>query len=149
MTIYEAICDDHAQQRTLVGRLVDLQSSPAERSAALGALCRVLDSHALAEERCFYVPLMLHGSTVAQSRHGIAEHRELDGLIATLGDTDAASPTWLPAARRLQRRLEHHLTEEEGEMFVLAREILDPGESAHLGRRFLEEIHFERGRYRH
>ena len=120
MDIFEAIRKDHDTQRSLLDKLVQTHGDTEERKKIFSSLKEELVAHAVAEERIFYTPLMKTDLTQSKCRHSIAEHNEIDEMVETLDDLDPSSPQWLVKAKHLQELVEHHLDEEEHEMFQLA-----------------------------
>ncbi len=124
MTIFEAIRDDHETQRTLIDLLVETEGDSDDRNELFTRLKRELTSHAAAEERYFYVPLMEVDLTQDAARHSVAEHKELDDFVEQLEGYDMSGSQWLQTARELSERLLHHLAEEEKEVFPVAGKAL-------------------------
>lgn len=140
MTIFDAIREDHEKQRTLISLLLKTSGDSEGRSELFGRLKAELSRHAIAEERCFYVPLMESDSTQEKARHGVAEHHELDELVEQLEETDPSSSGWLATAKKLKEKLIHHLDEEEQEFFQIAGKILAEEEKVSLAKKFHEEL---------
>jgi len=109
----------------MVSKLVETEGASDERKALFQQLEAHLAAHAAAEERYFYVPLMQVDMTQDNARHSVAEHKELDDLVEQLNDYDMSSSQWLITARELAHRLEHHLDEEEIEVFPVAGKALN------------------------
>ena len=95
MNIYESLRKDHDIQRELIDKLVQTQGDSEQRDELFKQVQTELKSHAAAEERHFCIPLMEHDMTLEQSRHGVAEHHEIDELLGKLENTDYSSPAWL------------------------------------------------------
>lgn len=143
MNIFEEIRKDHDKQRTLVDLLVKTGGDSEGRRELWEKLKTELKEHAVAEERYFYNPLIEHDLTQEMARHSIAEHHELDELIATLEETNMTAPKWLITARELREALIHHLDEEEQEIFQQAGKALrdkDKESLAHQYRGYLNAI---------
>lgn len=136
MTIFEAIRDDHQRQRTLVDLLIKTHGDSDGRRELFEKLKAELQQHAVAEERCFYIPLMQQGLTQEKARHSVAEHHEIDELIEQLESTDRSSSGWLATATRLHERVHHHLDEEEHEVFQMAGKVLSESEETSLAEDF-------------
>lgn len=132
MTIFEAIRDDHETQRTLIGLLVETEGDSDGRSELFDRLKMELTSHAAAEERYFYVPLLEVDLTQDAARHSVAEHKELDDLVEQLEGYDMSGSQWLQTAKELSDRLLHHLDEEEKEVFPVAGKALTDGQKDSL-----------------
>ena len=144
MTLFEALRDDHALQRGLMCQLTGTRGNSPRRALLWGQLKDELAAHAKAEERHLYVPLIEHDLTQDKARHSIAEHHELDELVAALDETDMASPVWLSRAKHLFERVEHHLTEEERQVFPLAGKVLDERDKQRFAEDYLQAMQDER-----
>lgn len=140
MNIFEALRQDHDQQRRLIDQLTDTHGDSQARRDLLAQTKTALQAHAAAEERCFYIPLMESDQTQEKARHSVAEHHELDELIETLEATDPASPGWLAHARNLQHTLVHHLDEEEQEVFQMAGKVLSEQRKQTLATQYRNEM---------
>lgn len=140
MNIFEALRADHDTQRTLVNELTDTSGDTAKRQAVFNQLKKELAVHADAEERYFYKPLITHDMTQDLSRHGIAEHHEMDELVEELEQTDMSSSGWLITAKRLEEKILHHLEDEEQEFFQLAGKIFSKGQKDSLANEYLAHI---------
>lgn len=140
MQIFEALRQDHDKQRALMKALVETEGHSALREEFYSQLKTELKKHASAEERYFYSPLMQSDKTIQLSRHGIAEHHEIDELIAKLDDTDFSSPAWLQTMKTLQHKVLHHLDEEEKEFFQQAGKALSSKEKEALADDYVSEM---------
>jgi exonuclease VII large subunit len=137
LNIFEALREGHERQRVLYRQLVETSGDTPERHELFEQLKTELLAHELAEERHFYIPLMEHDAGVDLSRHAIAEHHELDELVESLEDADPATPTWLPLARKLAEKVEHHLEEEEHKFFQMAGKLLTEKQKMQLARDYV------------
>jgi hypothetical protein len=140
MKIFEALRIDHDKQRALVKLLLDTQGNSETRQVYYEQLKQELEQHAVAEERHFYAPLMQADSTIGLSRHGVAEHHQMDKLIAQIDETDMSSPQWLNTFKQLAEKIEHHLAEEEREFFQQAGKALSEKEKQSLAKDYREEM---------
>lgn len=134
MNIFEALRQDHDIQRSLLNELVDTSGDTENRKYLFEKLKKELEIHADAEERFLYIPLIKHDSTQEKARHSIAEHHEIDELIERLEATDFDSTGWLTIAKSLQHKVEHHLEEEEHEVFQMAGKALSEKEKTTLAK---------------
>jgi hemerythrin-like domain-containing protein len=140
MTIFEALRLSHATQRALADNLIATQGASAERDLLFRELKLELAAHAAAEERFFYVPLIAHDITQEPSRHGIAEHHQMDKLVEELESTDTSSPGWLVTAKALHHKIFHHLGDEEQGVFQLAGKVLSEAEKLSLAKGYEGEF---------
>ena len=137
LNIFEALRESHERQRELYRQLVETSGDTPERRALFEQLKTELLAHELAEERHFYIPLMAHDAGVDLSRHAISEHHELDEMVESLEDADPATSTWLPLAKKLADKVEHHLTEEEHKFFQMAGKLLTEKQKMDLAKDYL------------
>ena len=62
----------------------------------------------------------------------------MDEIMGELGQTDVTDETWAAKFKVMKENIEHHIEEEEGEMFPKARQVFDKDELEALGARMLE-----------
>jgi hemerythrin superfamily protein len=140
MNIFEALRLSHDTQRTLATQLLETQGSSAERNRLFRELKHELIAHEGAEERCFYGPLIAFDTTMAQARHGMAEHHEMDGMVDELNKIDTSSPGWIAHFQKLRDKIFHHLEDEEHAIFQLAGKVLGEREKMELAKAYEEEF---------
>ena len=140
MNIFEALRLSHDIQRTLATKLLATEGSAPERSELFRQLKHELAAHAAAEERCFYTPLIAFDATMAQARHGMAEHHEMDELVDALNKVDMSSSAWIAHFQKLRDKVFHHLEDEEHAIFQLAGKVLKESDKTRLAREYEEEF---------
>ena len=140
MKIFEALRKDHEKQRLLLKILAETSGDTAARREYFQELKDQLESHAVAEERHFYSHMRENDETVELTRHGIAEHHEIDELIEKLDETEMSSPAWLHYLKSLQEKVEHHLADEEQEFFQVAGKVLNERQKEKLADGYREEM---------
>ncbi len=94
-----------------------------------------LDIHAEIEETIFYPALEKHDETRDITLEGIEEHRIVKELLAELDAMAKDDEVWTAKMTVLKENVEHHVEEEEGEMFPKARKALSEEEVERLGTR--------------
>ena len=139
MNIFEALRESHERQRTYAKALIHTSGDSPERVEAYKQLKSELQAHATAEERHFYIPLMEFDNGVDLSRHGIAEHHEMDEMMEALDDIEMSSPAWLVTAKKLSEKVHHHLEEEEQKFFQMAGKLLNDKQKESLAGQYEKE----------
>lgn len=132
--IFEALRESHERQRGLYRQLVQTSGDTPERQDLFAQLKTELAAHELAEDRHFYAPLMQHDAGMDLSRHALSEHHQIDELVESLEKADPATPAWLPLAKKLAEKVEHHLQEEEHRFFQMAGKLLTEKQKTALAR---------------
>ena len=111
---------DHETIRDLAETMCR-DSSNAKRSAAFKQLKKMVTAHARAEEAVVYTALVKM-RTSSDSRdygnEGFVEHGIVDGLMEQIAASrPAGSALWRARAKVLKELLDHHIQEEEREVF--------------------------------
>jgi hypothetical protein len=140
MNIFEALRLSHDTQRALATHLLRTEGDSPERAELFRQLKHELAAHAAAEERCFYTPLIAFDSTMAQARHGMAEHHEMDEMVEELSGIELSSSGWIAHFRKLRDKVFHHLDDEEHAIFQLAGKVLSEAEKKRLAKAYEEEF---------
>lgn len=139
MNIYEALKTDHKKVKGLLEELVQLEASGEKRRSGLISEIRdELIPHARAEEAVFYNLIRAIDSAKGVIAHGYQEHIEAETLLRTLQVADSIDAGWKATAKKLQEALNHHIQEEETEIFAAARKLFTEDEAEMMGEAFEE-----------
>ncbi len=103
------------------------------RGELFGRLKAELTVHEIIEEEIFYPTLREHPRAKEIVLEGYEEHDVVDTLMGELESLPVDDETWGPKAKVMIENIEHHIEEEEGEMFDKARQVLDRDELRELG----------------
>mgnify|MGYP000355439454 FL=1 len=139
MNIFEALRQSHEIQRDLARQLTQTSGDSPERRAIFEQLKNELFAHAVAEDRYFYIPLMMTDAGLNITRHALAEHHEMDELLEQLTETEMSNTGWLAIAKQLSDKVHHHLKEEEHGFFQQAGKILSEQQKQSLAKQYLAE----------
>jgi hemerythrin-like domain-containing protein len=94
--------------------------------------------HETIEEEIFYPALKEHPKAKELVLEGYEEHHVVDTVMAELEGLDVSDETWGAKAQVMKENVEHHIEEEEGEMFKQARQVFDRQELEDLGTRMAD-----------
>ena len=98
-----------------------------------------LDLHAHIEEKIFYPALEKPAETHDLTLEAYEEHAMVKKLLRELSGARTASEEWQAQAKVLQEAVEHHVDEEENELFDKADDALSEEEIEELGERLEAE----------
>ena len=143
-TVYDAIKADHDVHRQLLHELTETHGDSARRRDLWNQFYYEVKSHAAAEEETFYSRLMRHPEGQDNARHSVAEHKELDDIMEDLNSMDFSSTGWLTRLKTLKHDYEHHMEEEENEIFDKGRELLSNEQVIGFAAEFIERKAAER-----
>ncbi len=131
--------NDHDEVKRLLARLEGLgDEAAAERGQLFGEVKADLTVHEIIEEEIFYPALKEHPRAKDIVLEGIEEHNVVDTLLGELSSLPLDDETWAPKAKVMKENVEHHIGEEEGEMFDKARQVFETSELEDLGTRMEE-----------
>ena len=108
------------------------------RRELLATLTAELDAHELMEEKVLYPALQAHPQAREIVLEGFEEHHVADLIVAELRDVATSDEVWAAKFKVLKESIEHHIEEEEGNMFRLARGIFSREELRLLAARMLK-----------
>jgi hypothetical protein len=94
--------------------------------------------HERIEEEIFYPALKEHPKAKDIVLEGYEEHHVVDDIMGELEATDVTDETWAAKFKVMKENIEHHIEEEEGEMFKQARQVFETDELEQLGARMAE-----------
>jgi hypothetical protein len=105
------------------------------RKELLERLVSELKLHEKMEEEIFYPALKPFEKAKEIVLEGFEEHHVADLIVDELRQTDVSDERWGAKFSVLKENIEHHIEEEEGEMFKKARTVLDRAALVELGER--------------
>jgi hemerythrin superfamily protein len=135
--IYALLKDEHQSISSLLQQLIQMATTDTtECNARFAELKHSLTRHSEAEDAIFYSELMQHDQTRDLIQNGKQEHQRIESLLQELGRMDPNDPQWCAKLQTLKTCVEHHVHEEEGQVFARARTILPADLAEDLGRKF-------------
>lgn len=125
---------DHDKLKTIMETLSDTTERAIKTRAELLAKMQAeLTVHEAIEEEIFYPVLREHPKAKDIVLEGYEEHHAVDLLMAELEAVPVDSETWGAKFNVITENIKHHIEEEEGDMFIKARDILSRSELLSLG----------------
>jgi hemerythrin-like domain-containing protein len=134
MNAVDLLKEDH---RKLQGILEDISATTTKalkkRETLFQKAKDELIAHEAIEEELFYPILKENSETRSLALEAYEEHHCANNIIAELNDLSFDDETWIAKFTVLQENLNHHIKEEEKEIFKKAKGILSKQELAELG----------------
>ncbi|HJR05709.1 MAG TPA: hemerythrin domain-containing protein [Pyrinomonadaceae bacterium] len=138
MDAFELLKNDHAKVSSIFDKL-EPATDATTRQQLFAQLKQELDIHAHIEETILYPALKQAAETRDITEEAYEEHQEVKDLLAELQTTPPDSEEWGDMILELRENVEHHVEEEEGEMFTKAREVLSEQQINEIGARMSAE----------
>lgn len=136
MSLYAEIKSDHDRHRDLMKRILETSGDSPDRRKLWKDFRNDLEAHAAAEEQSLYAELIAEEQSQPQARHSVAEHKESSDLVEQLDAMDMSNPAWLQTFKTLADDLEHHMKEEERDVFDVSKKMIGNTRAEELATRF-------------
>jgi len=136
MDVLKFLQDEHDQAKAVFKKLDNAEGAAARR--LWDQLHSMLALHEEMEETLFYPPLEKEPAAEDLILESYQEHHVMDVLQAEINALKPSDETWAPKIKVLQENTEHHIEEEEDELFPKVRKIWDTARRAEVGRQMQE-----------
>ena len=126
MDAIKLLKEDHARIKPLLAELKETTDRAEKtRSELFSRIKQELTVHEIIEEEIFYPTLREHPKAKEIVLEGYEEHDVVSRLMGELDGMDATDERFGPKAKVMAENIEHHIEEEEGEMFKTARQVFE------------------------
>ena len=137
MDALELLIEEHKEAKALFKR-IEQTNGPKEAQRLFNELKAALELHEQLEETHLYPPLKEEEKTEDLVLEAYEEHHVADLLLAEISQLDPSDETWRPKVKVLQENIEHHIEEEEGELFPKVRRLWNKSRREEVGARMQE-----------
>ena len=140
MDAIELLKKQHEEVKSLFGQYENTEDGRSKR----GIFIRIADNlaaHATIEEKIFY-PAVYVGELRDLLEEAVEEHLSAKRIIADLLDMSVEDDAFDAKVKVLKEQIEHHIEEEEGEMFGKVKKAVDQSQREQLGAE-MEELFTE------
>ena len=136
MDAFTLLKQDHEKVSGIFEKLEDTTERAIKTREELFAQLKTeLDIHAHIEETILYPVLKEADETHEITLEAVEEHNVVKQLLGELEQMSVDQEEWKAKLTVLRENVEHHVEEEEGEMFGQARQILSREQIESLGER--------------
>lgn len=136
MNAFTLLKNDHEKVAGILEKIdATTERATKGREELFAQLKNELDVHARIEEEILYPTLEEYEETRDISLEAYEEHALVKQLLEELAAAPKDDETWTAKFTVLKENIEHHVEEEEGEMFTKARKVLSEDEIEELGNR--------------
>lgn len=140
MSIYDLLEKDHKEVSKLMDEVAETADNAGKtRATKFAQIKEKLTAHSDAEDEVFYSVLAEHDETRDIVLEGREEHALVMEFLEELSQMPPDSEDWTAKFKVFKENVEHHVEEEEGEMFKNARKVLSDAEARDIGEQFQEQ----------
>ena len=125
---------DHDKVKGVITQIEETTArATKKREELFQGLVDDLTVHERIEEEIFYPTVGKHEKAKDIVLESYVEHEVVDDLTDEISTLEADDDKWLPTFKVFKENLEHHITEEEDELFPKVREIFSKEELQEIG----------------
>ncbi|MEP6475906.1 MAG: hemerythrin domain-containing protein [Actinomycetota bacterium] len=136
MDAVQLLKDDHDKVKKILEDLdTTTERGVKTREELFTKVKRELEVHESIEEEIFYPALKEHPKAKDIVLEGYEEHHVVDLLMGEIADLPFDDEKWGAKCTVMKENVEHHIEEEEGDMFKKARDVFSKEELDDLGTR--------------
>jgi hemerythrin-like domain-containing protein len=136
MDAVQLLKEDHDKVKKLLEDVASTTERGVKtREELFTKIKRELEVHESIEEEIFYPALKEHPKAKELVLEAYEEHHVVDMVMAEIADVPFDDETWGAKCTVMKENVEHHIEEEEGEMFKQARRVFSTEELEDLGSR--------------
>ena len=134
MNALDLLTSDHDKVKQLFQQAQQIQDNQ-QKKEVFDKIDMELAIHADIEETIFYPALEEHEVFKEMMREARQEHEHVEQLLLEIEDLATEDTDFSTQLAELEDTVEHHVAEEEGEMFPKVREIFDERTLEGLGKK--------------
>jgi iron-sulfur cluster repair protein YtfE (RIC family) len=136
MNAFELLKQDHEKVSGIFEQIEETTERAVKgREELYGRLRMELDIHSEIEEEVFYPSIEELDETRALTLEAYEEHNVVKQLLDELDALPVDDETWTAKLKVLHENVDHHVEEEETELFPLVRQVLTKEAIEELGER--------------
>lgn len=137
--LFEEMTKDHKEVKEILKKMKGSSEGAVKtREKLYSQLKEELIPHMKAEEKVFYPALMEKKEARKNALEAIEEHGVAETVLRQLGDVPVKDEVWAAKLKVLKELIEHHIEEEEEEIFKIAEKALNKDEIKKVAHSFQE-----------
>ena len=137
---FEELTADHDEVKEILDKMENTSDGAVKtREKLLVQLKQALVPHMKAEEKAFYPELTKTKEVKKEALEAIEEHGLAETVLRQLENVPAGDDVWGAKLSVLKELLEHHIEEEEDELFEAAEDVLENEELDQRREKFEKE----------
>jgi hemerythrin-like domain-containing protein len=133
MNAIELLMQDHKEVASMMDQLETADKGDRSAKNMFLQLKDALTLHTQVEEQIFYPALKNHKETSDMVPEALEEHQEVDQILAEMSGLNPGNDDFMDKLTELRDAVEHHVEEEESEMFPKAEQVLGQSRLQEMG----------------
>ncbi|HKP11743.1 MAG TPA: hemerythrin domain-containing protein [Blastocatellia bacterium] len=138
MNIIEMLKQDHQEAAAMMDRIESAGEGDPSVMTTFNQLKEALTLHTQIEEKIFYPALRNNDETEDQIEESFEEHQEVKDMLAEMSGLQGGNDEFMSMMSDLRESVEHHVEEEENELFPKAQQILGDSRLQEMGQQMMQ-----------
>jgi hemerythrin superfamily protein len=138
MNIIEMLKQDHQEASAMMDRIESANAGDPSVMTTFNQLKQALTLHTQIEETIFYPALRDNDQTQDQIEESFEEHQEVKDMLSEMSGMQAGNDEFMSMMSDLRDAVEHHVEEEENELFPQAQQILGDSRLQEMGQQMMQ-----------
>jgi hypothetical protein len=131
--IYKILKQEHVKVMKLFDEAISKESKDVFMQ-----LKSELDIHMAGEEKLYYPQLENKKEATEVTLEGYEEHHVAKLLLSEIENTPVDDKRWIAKMKVLKETVQHHVKEEESEIFEKSRKVLSDSQAEEIGSKYME-----------
>jgi hemerythrin superfamily protein len=129
---------DHEKVKGIIKQVEETDGrSSSKREELFQTIVDELTVHERIEEEIFYPTVQKHEKAKELILESYVEHGVVDDLLDEISTIETSDEKWMAAFKVFKENLEHHIQEEEGELFPKVQEIFKEDQLSKMGEQMM------------
>ncbi|HET7371034.1 MAG TPA: hemerythrin domain-containing protein [Gammaproteobacteria bacterium] len=138
--IYEVLHKEHKEARKILDKLTSTDEEDVKkRREKCHTVAIELITHHEAESKCFYKRLEQYDELKGHIAEHQQEHEEANAELKQWMQVDPSSPEWMNMLQKIKKAVDHHIEDEENELFPRVKELLSEDQAKEIADEFQAE----------
>lgn len=139
MNVLTLLKKDHDKVKELLEEVDSTtQRGVKKRSELLATIKEELSTHEIVEEEIVYPAIAGRSKEKDLVLEAYEEHNVVDRIMKDIEGVSPEDELWIAKFAVMKENIEHHIREEEGKLFKVARDVFDRDELEELGVEVME-----------
>lgn len=137
--IFERLATEHGEISTMIRRVAASTDESDVRKELFGKIRSELLAHSRAEEKEVYSRFRSIPELASRMNQSADEHHRIEAFLDQLAGMDITEDRWIEVFRDMMQLVQKHVTEEEQQVFPVAKKALSTEQSKELEDTYLQE----------
>jgi len=138
MNAIEILKKDHQEVMSVLQSILKSKITAVKtREKLINKLYSLVKLHSIVEEKLIYPTGLAHPKLEKITRESLAEHEAVDILFKKILKVEVNDENWLAKCNVIKENLEHHIDEEEKNLFPILNKLLSEEDLKDMGNRIL------------